>query len=157
MRIFNRFKTRTNLYDEFFGHLQPVKSGKNAVTILKGKTYFHPTNSVTEFFIHTDSEGPSEGQRQFYSDLQTRFNEYAEKMTTVILSEYRQATPQFTIEELKKEFQVVSIVIPVVPGESSAWSLLLMSRSARDLTIKIEFTGQQPSGISRGNSLVPVL
>jgi hypothetical protein len=147
MGLFNFFKKPTLIQDAFFGELRFVDFKDTSKNYFEGKGYFAPTNNHTEYFINADKEGPTAQQKQFYTDLQSNFSDYIQKITPLIEGEFRNWKEDFVIKDFTKEFELVCITIPRLDLKPLVWDMAFTTVHDADHHITIDFIDDQPQGV----------
>lgn len=147
MGLFGLFKKPTIIQDNFFGKLRFVDFKDASKNYFEGKGYFTPTDSVIEYLIQADKDGPGDMQKQFYQDLQADFATYIQKMKPMIEDEFRNWKEDFVIKDFNKEFKLVCVTIPG-PGRSpTKWDMAFTTIHDLNHQVTIDFTDNHPNGI----------
>jgi len=147
MGFFNFFKKPTVIQDDFFGRLLYMDFKDPSKGYFEGKGLFLPTNNETEYLIQADASGPTEGQREFYINLQKGFVDYIEKIKPLIEDEFRNWKEDFSIREFTKEFQLVCLTIPRLNSTPLIWDMAFTTIHDKNHHITIDFSDYEPKGI----------
>jgi hypothetical protein len=147
MGLFSFFKKPTLLQDEFFGALRFTEFKDASKNYFEGKGYFIPTGSNTEYLIQADKSGPTDGQKQFYIDLQADFTNYVQKMKPLIEDEFRNWKEDFVIRDFNKEFELVCITIPGLNNKPVTWDMAFTTVHDLNHHVTIDFIDDEPNGV----------
>jgi hypothetical protein len=148
MGLFDFFKKRITIQDEFWGELQFIKIKNTTRSYFSGSGYFAPADKEIEFSIMSGEEGPSQSQREFYEDLQKNFDQYILKFIPRLEEEFRHADDDFRIRNFKKEFIPESLTIPTITRETPEWEICFSSVHDENHLFTISMTGDVPGYIT---------
>jgi hypothetical protein len=135
------------IQDPVFGTLKYMQSKDPEKGYFTGKVLFSPTGSEADLLIEADPAGPTESQREFYQNLQSNFDAYAEKMKPLIEDEFRNWKPDFAIRDFRNEFTLSCVSLPRPVSGPIRWELAFNTIHDRNHTVTIDFQDDEPRGI----------
>ena len=144
MGLFDFFKSPPLLHDPFFGPLRFQQGTQHSTSYFEGTGLFAPTGQTIEYFIDAEEDGPSEDQRAFYRRLQTDFVQHRVRIEPLIVDEFRNWRPDFTIQNFTQEFTLLAVTIPQLDTSPVEWDLSFSTVHDLDHHITIYFQDQQP-------------
>lgn len=147
MGLFNLFKKPTIVQDDLFGALRFVGFKDSSKNYFEGKGHFKPTDSITQYLIQADKDGPTDKQKQFYIALQSNFTNYIQKIKPLIEDEFRNWKEGFEIKNFNKEFELVCITIPRLDNKPVMWDMAFTTIHDLNHHITIDFIDDNPTSI----------
>ena len=147
MGLFNLFKKPTIIHDDVFGLLRFMEFKNASSSYFEGKGYFTPTNSEIQFIIRAGIDGPSEKQKEFYRNVESKYTTYIEKMKLVIEAEFRNWKDEFAIQDFNNEFKLVCINIPAIGTTPITWDLAFTTIHDLNHHVTVEFINDEPTGV----------
>src|SRR5262245_14004460 len=105
--------------DPLFGRLRFQKTG-----FWEGKKYFTPERREYEFTLDGGEDHPTESQRRFFGELETRYATLKPEIAKVLLEQLRNWQKRFTTKDVWNEFRLESFGIPDVEAGQQEWELV---------------------------------
>lgn len=105
--------------DPFFGRLLFQKVG-----FWEGKKFFTPENREYEFTIEGGEDRPTESQRRFFCDLETRYAKLKPEITKALLEQLHNWNERFSEKEIWRVFVLESFSIPDLDAGQHEWELV---------------------------------
>ncbi|MEK6482583.1 hypothetical protein WJR50_33965 [Catalinimonas sp. 4WD22] len=115
-------KTKT-IEDGFFGTLRLIEFKESSKDYFEGNKYFGPAKRSIELIINGGIPGPSEKQKQFFRDVERSYGLIIEKSAPLIIDEFRNWKPEFTIMDFDQEFWPVHMSIPKIDEGDTTWEM----------------------------------
>lgn len=103
--------------DEFFGEMTDVDG------YYECWRDFKPINKSIEIGIEAGEAGPTSKQKEFFSSIETDYDEITKKIQPVIEAEFRNWKRGFKIFDFKKEFKPVYLWVPSCESLPISWEI----------------------------------
>ena len=136
--------------DPFFGSLTYMKMPKGRISYWEATRFFAPTNREVELFIDTPApeQPPSDLQRQYFSDVETRFKEILAAAEIVLRPKFEAWSRQSLVQPFASEFIMTSFSIPALPLEQADWEISFESQTDKNHLFTVSFKGLNASGVT---------
>ncbi len=123
MGLFNFFKKTVKINDDTFGEMVVHKSKDPSNIDYDGECLFLPLNLMIGIGLNADEQGPSTQQKEFYKEIQAKYDELREILRPVLNAELINWYNGKTIEDFDSELELESIMLPRFNGEDVEWSI----------------------------------
>lgn len=105
--------------DPFFGRLRFQKVG-----FWEGRKFFAPENGEYEITIDGGLEHPTESQRAFFREIETKYPELKKELTKEFLELLQNWKDDFSEEEVWDQCSLQGIGIPDIDAGKTEWELV---------------------------------
>ncbi len=141
MGLFNIFKKPKTIQDDFFGQLTFIEIKNNPIeNYFEGKGWFSPTEKEIEYLIIADSSGPSLQQREFYTQIETKYKGLVSNARPLIEQEFKNWRENFEIQDFEKEFRLVSLSIPRLDAKEIRWDMYFETVHDKNHIVTVNFS-----------------
>ena len=128
--------------DPFFGDLRYQRHA----CFWEGCKLFSPVNREVEFTLEADEQGPTEQQRQFFRDLESRYPELSHPVEKLLLEERTMWTQEPLTGSVWDEFVLEGFDIPKCDAPRLNWELGFQSSSS-GYCYMVAMSGWEPQSV----------
>lgn len=131
--------------DTFFGEMTFIEiSNDPAQSYFECARYFNPIDGVVELSVTGQMRGPTQRQKDFFTQLENDYPLIVAAVIPAIESEFRNWKPDLEIKNFGQEFKLVWLTIPTCDQQPVEWKIAYETVYDLNHTLFITMQGYQP-------------
>lgn len=134
--------------DPFFGKMLFLDDKKEPLkSYFECRRHFEPTNEIIEIGIDGALEGPTETQKKFFKEIESKYGQITDSIKPLMESEFRNWNEDFEIIDFNKEFKADYLRIPRCSEKPISWEIGFISEHDPNHIFTATMTDLISSGI----------
>ncbi|AHJ96911.1 hypothetical protein [Hymenobacter swuensis] len=131
--------------DKVVGQLQWIATDRKSAGYFKGACTFGPTGHTLDISFDAPRTGPTAAQKVFYHAIETHYPQLADLAQVLIVAEFRNWEPGFTVHDFQAEFWPVGLHIPLLTeNQPVGWELFFETHHDPNHTVTVLWRNFDP-------------
>ena len=145
MGLWNFFAPKQlKIGDEFFGEMLFMETSNSTNSYFECQRMFEPTGEIIEIGINGDLSGPTQGQKDFFRQIEKNYSLLTLRLIPFIEQEFSAWMKQPNIKNFDLEFKPGHLSIPSCEEQPIAWEITFDTIHDLNHLVTVGMLGNEP-------------